>query len=190
MKNHVPLTEFTLSFDWNNESGSADLDFKHVSVEGTRAEDFDTVYVLAHAPITKKVAIRFVGLDIDDAEHDELPAGDGPIANLWFSASGSGTLTMDTITLVGHSYDVESRYVDYLPEFRLFHMWTAMRGDANDDEALNTGDPVYLINHVFKSGPPPPTTYHGDANDDDDVNVGDAVYLINHIFLGGPAPPP
>jgi hypothetical protein len=27
--------------------------------------------------------------------------------------------------------------------------------DADGDGAVNIGDPVYLINYVFKSGPPP-----------------------------------
>jgi hypothetical protein len=64
-------------------------------------------------------------------------------------------------------------------------------GDANDDTQKNVGDAVYLINHVFKSGPPP-VPYNpcsGDANNDCVVNVGDAVYMINYVFKAGPAPP-
>jgi hypothetical protein len=63
-------------------------------------------------------------------------------------------------------------------------------GDANDDGAVNVGDAVHLINHVFKGGPGPDPTCSGDANGDGMVNVGDAVYLINHVFKGGPGPEP
>lgn len=61
-------------------------------------------------------------------------------------------------------------------------------GDANGDDFPNVGDAVFLINYVFKSGPPPDPLDAGDANCDIIVNIGDAVYLINYVFKGGPAP--
>ncbi|MCP4566979.1 MAG: hypothetical protein GY841_05300 [FCB group bacterium] len=60
-------------------------------------------------------------------------------------------------------------------------------GDANGDEAVNIGDPVYLINYIFKDGPAPFCDQEGDANYDCAINIGDPVYLINHIFKDGPA---
>ncbi len=63
-----------------------------------------------------------------------------------------------------------------------------LAGDANNDGALNIGDAVYLITHIFKSGPPPPCINEGDGNGDCALNVGDAVYLITHIFKSGPPP--
>ena len=190
MKNNIPLTGFTLSFDWITTSGDADLQFKHVSMEGTRGENFDTAIVRAIAPTTGKVAIEFVAVDLNDADRDELMPGDGPVAKLWFSASGAGEITLDTVTLIGYSLGVKSRYAEYHPEFRPIMIKTGKRGDANGDGNVDTGDPVYLINYVFKSGPAPVSTYNGDANGDGSVNVADAVYLINYIFKGGPPPPP
>lgn len=61
-------------------------------------------------------------------------------------------------------------------------------GDANDDATVNIGDAVYLINYIFKGGPPPPCMDAGDANCDAAANIGDAVYLVNFIFKGGPPP--
>lgn len=61
-------------------------------------------------------------------------------------------------------------------------------GDANGDEAINIGDAVYVIDYVFKSGPPPDPVCRGDASGDYAVNIGDAVYLISYIFKGGPGP--
>ncbi|MEE9441712.1 MAG: M14 family zinc carboxypeptidase [candidate division Zixibacteria bacterium] len=61
-------------------------------------------------------------------------------------------------------------------------------GDANNDNAVNVGDAVYIINTIFKGGPEPPTLTAGDPNCDGQSNVGDAVYLINHIFKNGFAP--
>ncbi len=61
-------------------------------------------------------------------------------------------------------------------------------GDANSDYTVNVGDPVFLINYVFKGGPAAVPLCRSDANGDTFVNVGDAVALINFVFSGGPAP--
>jgi hypothetical protein len=61
-------------------------------------------------------------------------------------------------------------------------------GDANDDRAVNIGDAVFLINHIFKSSAPPPCATQGDANYDGAINVGDVIYLINYVFRSGPTP--
>ncbi len=61
-------------------------------------------------------------------------------------------------------------------------------GDADGDLAVNISDAVYLINYIFKSGPPPVPLEAGDANLDGDVNIADAVYIINYIFKSGPEP--
>ena len=31
--------------------------------------------------------------------------------------------------------------------------------DANDDSVANIGDPVYLLDHLFSGGPPPPEPF-------------------------------
>jgi hypothetical protein len=61
-------------------------------------------------------------------------------------------------------------------------------GDANEDETIDIGDVVYLINYLFKSGPAPIPLLAGDATCEGFVDVGDVVFLINYLFRGGPAP--
>ena len=61
-------------------------------------------------------------------------------------------------------------------------------GDANGDRLMNIGDAVYIVNRIFRDGPPFNPTEAADANCDGSANVGDAVYLVNHIFRDGPAP--
>ncbi|MCK5126364.1 MAG: peptidoglycan DD-metalloendopeptidase family protein [candidate division Zixibacteria bacterium] len=61
-------------------------------------------------------------------------------------------------------------------------------GDANYDTQVNVGDAVYIINYVFKNGPPPTPYASGDANGDSKIDIGDAVYLVNYVFRGGPPP--
>jgi hypothetical protein len=61
-------------------------------------------------------------------------------------------------------------------------------GDANNDEAVDLGDAVSLINYIFKGGPPPTPVCIGDADGGNAVNVADVVYVVNFVFKGGPMP--
>lgn len=62
-------------------------------------------------------------------------------------------------------------------------------GDVNFDGAVNVGDVVYLVNHVFKSSSPPVVPNWADVNADCVINVGDIVHITNYIFeSGSPAP--
>ncbi len=62
-------------------------------------------------------------------------------------------------------------------------------GDVDDDGKVNVSDVIYLINYLFKGGPPPiPELLVGDVNGDGKVTVSDVVYLINYLFKGGPPP--
>ena len=67
-------------------------------------------------------------------------------------------------------------------------MITYIRGDANGDGVIEIGDVVYLINYLFKSGPPPDPLWIGDCNCDEIVDLGDVVFLLNYLFKGGPPP--
>jgi hypothetical protein len=62
------------------------------------------------------------------------------------------------------------------------------RGNANGDDLINIGDVVWLVNYIFREGPPPDPVLSGDANCDGLTNVGDAAYLIAYIFREGPPP--
>jgi hypothetical protein len=66
--------------------------------------------------------------------------------------------------------------------------FTAICGDANSDAQTNVADAVFLVNYVFKGGPPPAVVSAADANCDGNANVADAVYMINYVFKSGPEP--
>ena len=65
-----------------------------------------------------------------------------------------------------------------------------MRGDVNYNMVLNVQDLTYLVNYLFKSGPPPPCEKEGDVNGDGNTNVQDLTYLVNYLFKSGPPPAP
>jgi serine protease AprX len=61
-------------------------------------------------------------------------------------------------------------------------------GDVNRSGSVTISDVVYLINYLFKGGPPPYLYYRGDTNCDQSVTVEDVVYLVAYLFKGGPLP--
>jgi len=87
------------------------------------------------------------------------------------------------VVAIGESPDT-ARTID----FEYVSIGSTVCGDANGDDVVNIGDPVFIINYVFKFGPTPDPLCSADANGDAAVNIGDPVYLINYIFKFGPAP--
>jgi len=69
-----------------------------------------------------------------------------------------------------------------------FSVVSYISGDGNHDGVVNSGDVVYLINYLFKGGPPPIPMAAGDANCDCVINSSDVVYMIDYLFKGGPPP--
>ncbi|HVP36031.1 MAG TPA: dockerin type I repeat-containing protein [Terriglobales bacterium] len=65
---------------------------------------------------------------------------------------------------------------------------SAKNGDVNGDGFINTTDVIFLVNFLFKDGPPPVPPAAGDINADCFTTVADIIYLLNYLFRGGPAP--
>ncbi|MBN2227149.1 MAG: VCBS repeat-containing protein [candidate division Zixibacteria bacterium] len=65
-------------------------------------------------------------------------------------------------------------------------------GDANDDEAINLLDILFLIDHVYGTpqGPPPDPPEAGDANADGNINLLDILYLIDYLYGTPQGPEP
>ena len=63
------------------------------------------------------------------------------------------------------------------------------RGDANEDLALNIGDAIFILTHLFGAGAEPDCMDAADTNDDGSVNIADAVMLLGYLFSGDAALP-
>lgn len=65
-----------------------------------------------------------------------------------------------------------------------------IRGDTDGNGVFNgLADGLYILEHGFLGGPPPPCLEAGDADASGVLNaLQDGVYVLNHQFLGGPPP--
>jgi subtilisin family serine protease len=191
LRNSLPLDTFNLVITYPSV-GVSNLVYQGYSVAGLRGEDFESVELIAHSDVSKKLGLRFAGTPTTN--HNAVPPGDGPLVTISFQALGgsSETVTFDTSTINFVPYGAKNRYFTYAPVLSSPSVTLSdyERADANTDFFRNISDAVFIVNHIFKGGPAPPTLYVGDANGDGTFNVSDAVYIINWVFKGGPPPPP
>jgi len=84
-----------------------------------------------------------------------------------------------------YTYDGEGFYID---DVKVGPVGGATAGDLTGDGKVNIADVVFLIDYLFKQGPPPIPPEMADFNRDGAVNSADVVYLIDYLFKGGSAP--
>jgi hypothetical protein len=63
-----------------------------------------------------------------------------------------------------------------------------LNGDVNFDRTVNAADIIYLVGHVFKSGPEPVIWNLGDVNCDGTIVAADIIYLVGYVFKSGSEP--
>lgn len=65
-----------------------------------------------------------------------------------------------------------------------------LRGDVNQDGAVQVADCVYLLDALFGSPPSPLACLDAaDVNDDEQVEISDPVFLLAYLFVDGTIPP-
>ena len=96
-----------------------------------------------------------------------------------------------------HSYpDYDTFEISYAlvlsDEYEIVNLNTVVDGiicgNLNGDGELNVSDVVYLVNYVWRSGPPPTWPYIAEINNDGILDAVDMVYLVNYLFKSGPPP--
>ncbi len=182
--NSQELVEFTLTFDFSQGST---LTLDSLSIQGLRTDSYTTNLVGSNGAGSQQ-AIQFI------PNGTPLAPGSGPVLRLFLNtdpfAFGPTSVVVDSVSVGGKTLELSSAQIDYVPHDigGGVYIRDIIRGDANNDLAINVGDPVFIVNYVFKSGTAPITIESGDANFDFVTNIGDAVFLVNYIFKDGPAP--
>jgi len=58
-------------------------------------------------------------------------------------------------------------------------------GDINGDNRINIADAIFMINYLYREGPPPEIFAKADVSCDGELNLPDVLVLINYIFREG-----
>lgn len=61
-------------------------------------------------------------------------------------------------------------------------------GDVNNSREINVADLTYLVNYLFKGGPPPAIVQAADVDGNGELNIADVNYLVAYLFKGGSEP--
>ena len=62
--------------------------------------------------------------------------------------------------------------------------------DCDGGEALDIGDPIYMLRYTFAGADKPACEAACDADDDGKVALDDALLALNYLFQNGPPPAP
>lgn len=63
-----------------------------------------------------------------------------------------------------------------------------LRGDCNDNGAVDISDAVCILNWLFATREEPACVAATNTNGDGVADISDATYLLSHLFQGGPPP--
>ena len=64
-----------------------------------------------------------------------------------------------------------------------------LRGDANNDGAVDISDANFINDYLFNGGSAPSCMDAADANDDGQVDISDSAYLLEFLYQSGNPPP-
>jgi len=165
----------------------------YISVRNLTNHPSDTAFTISVLPFSEPL----------------VPVGSGLLCKLYFSFSGaldSTLVTIDSATVVNFDVEWRTTFSDSLsnwfyPKFRPGHLYInssicciGNRGNVNGDpnDLVSILDLNYLVNRLFRGGPPPPCPEEANVNGDPNgsVSVLDLNFLVNRFFRGGPAPGP
>ena len=132
---------------------------------------------------------------------ESAEAGDTTIT--WQVFSGGGTNATNTdYSLKGSFKQTSIRFsksADYLNESGFWpYIWSfdpcciGIRGnvDGGHEETVDILDQTFLVDFIFRGGPPATCDEEADVNGDGTPsNILDLTYMTDFLFRGGPAPP-
>ncbi|MBN1418727.1 MAG: VCBS repeat-containing protein [Planctomycetes bacterium] len=197
----LPIDGFTIVLGWD----PASLTIESMTSYGTATADAGAEFVVPTLHGDEGYAIFAAIVDfVPPIDGRQIPALDGQaIARAFFAVAedaaeglvevdlrdGLGSPPSENALIRGGASiapDLESGGITVLaggpPEP------TFIRGDANDDGALDIGDHVFIYNYLFGSGPTPPCFDAADADDSGTVSITDGVFIQNYLAGTGPAP--
>ena len=188
INNDVELSAFAIGLSYNSD----DVEVTSIDMTGSvLPQPFNLFYKLL--PDSNQLLLGYVPVDETLSIQSE-----GLIATLWIRipAGISGqTINIDS-TFVGPAGDfifsplsggtIIPGYVDCGTEDITIVDYIC--GDVNDDGDVNIFDITFLIDYLYRGGPPPNHPNAADINNDGAVNIFDITGLIDYLYRDGPEP--
>lgn len=190
-RNYLPLNRMEIPFRYD---GEIDIDFKSVSAEGFRSETAGA-RLTGIDNVSKRASILIGGFG------DELPAGQGPVATLFFrlmQPGAPGEITIDTISYSHKTLQFVAAAGSYVPVLEEGSLWVSccegFVGDANSDgqSRATISDVSVLIANLFIDGMAIECYAEADINQSGgpnptarDITIGDISMLVDHLFITG-----
>ena len=168
-----------------NDDGLADF-----LIGGPGFQDFEpgnVFLIFGSRSMPERIDLRSVGgrgLKFDGVNH---PGGAGATAGPHGDLNGDGQSDFVFRELATPTAGEIARvYVIYGP----FAPKTFVRGEANQDAAVDISDALFLLAYLFLGGERPTCLDALDVDDSGALEITDAVRLLGLLFLGGTDPPP
>ncbi len=111
----------------------------------------------------------------------------GPFASGDSCAASHSYNTVGTFDVIAQARDEWEFKTEWSPVSQI-QMYDYLVGDPNNNKVINILDIVYLIDFLYKQGPPPNPLASGDPNATTTINILDIVYLIDFLYKEGPTP--
>lgn len=136
---------------------------------------FGYPYDYSHTRITAERVPNYSEFYLDPPQAIPLPSGPIPV--------------LDTIVPVDTGYleTVLESFAD--GDAYILTISPAICGDIDaDGSGPNVADLTYLVDYLFRGGPPPPVMDAANVDGDNGINVADLTFLVDYLFRGGPEP--
>ena len=183
--NYLPLSYIQIPFSWGGPLGLA---YDSASTVGLRSDYLPYKQLKNLDPFNQRAVFALKSL-----ESPELPPDTGAIVSLYFTIpadapNDSNTILIDTwgsnpvefITAAGM----------YTPEFASgqIKIDNCLPGDIdNNGSGPDIADLSYLVNYLFRKGPPPAIMEVANCNGEGGIDISDLTAFINFSFKAGPA---
>lgn len=197
--NSVPVRQIKIPVEY---PGDLSLSYDSISTVGCRTEYFETQQLVNFDPSNKRFAIKLVSST--SGSSPDLPPGQGDIVKVYMKVDPWATPGQSaSIVLDGYSSHLPAYFgpvMDYSVESVAGEIRVrtgccfGVRGNVDGDlsDQVNVADLTYLVDYLYRSGPPPECQEEGNVDGDpaEQINIVDLTYLVDYLFRGGPPPPP
>jgi hypothetical protein len=187
-RNSMPVRYIEIPVEY---SGVLDLTLDSFSTAGCRTDYFEVQTYIHYDVGAKSVTIKLQSSN--SGTSPDLSPGTGAIIKLHFLLSPSAVIGETADVMVDGYGSFSPRFSGPITEYEPINLAGTVsvcpeRGNVDGTPGITIADLTYLVDYLFRSGPPPFPIDAGDIDCLGGVNISDLTYLVNYLFRSGPPP--